>query len=222
MPPHPEQAKHALWKSTQGPHRAWRGPARDSAVAITPLNRGNPTSDKPLNDDQCWSPFDSRSRSWQSGSLLRVASEHREAVSQLNGQSVPLLYERTSRGPELRRSQSDAALAYQSHVRRPHEAPTMLYRAHVWPPHTALSPRGRHRPAATRPPPPEPNPLIRFRSPLRDPRTTDVFGAPITDAPSPRKPRHLMRDYQSPRPSPSSYGMESTHAGVGRAGYWQP
>ena len=220
------------------PHRmpwSYRGPSASSASLperaktpekwVRPLPAGRPTptgiaSPKNPNfknigpsaydddDDppgRPWSPFDHRSDCWQTASLLEVARAHHETMGRLDASF------HMSSTSDLMRSRRGRISTL--------SMPTLLYKAHVWPPHNSLSPRGLQRQVTRERLYPPPFPMTRIRSPLRDPSRTTVFGAPA-GVPTVHPPRRVMRDYVSPRPANTSYGMTSTSMGVGRPGYW--
>ena len=196
--------------------RLWRGPALDSTPAtVRWLRRHHAPLRDELTETRPWTPYSAMNPRWGSGSLLAVARAHHAAVASLNddgGRSLP----RSSSGPlDARRG---------GPMPRCRE-PTMLFVAHTWPPHRALTPRGLPPWSSVppRPPPVSPQwPSNRVRSTLRDHRATSVHGL-LRGSSSDLKcttSAEPTKEYKSPRPSPSRYGLESTHAGVGRPGFF--
>ena len=198
-----DSALHPMTSAARaGGHPPWRGPALDSTAATKRWLRrpggGDYTGPQGQSSSwgPAWTPFSTHSPRW-GGSVIALAQMHHDALAQLPS---------SAHTPPLR--------AYQE--------TTELSRAHVWPPHSALSPAGRPLLPA---PMPRARPFAssrpKVRSLLRDASQTSVLGE-LHDSPRSSSSPSLVpaRDYVSPRPSPSTFGVGSTSAGVGRAGFW--
>ena len=213
--------------------RIWKGPTGDiEGTTIRPLRPRASTPQVRQPHATSWSPFSPHSGSWNTGSVLQLVQERRNV---LNASPTSPRLASPRRG--LRSRDSSLSLP-----RSPgsYRDLTALARAHVWPPHSELTLQGsRHerdwRSDELEPAPSPPTPIVRIRSPLRDPRMSDVRGLRFGSerrlslqtrpqsafAPAPlRSDYHDGYEYVSPRPATASYGIASTHAGVGRAGFW--
>ena len=214
--------------------RCWRGPALDHDLpGVQQLRPRTATSTAPPRHTS-WNPYSPNSEAWKTRSILQLARQHDNALASL---AAPPVLESSSSCTSLRGQRPPRDFRRRD-FRRPPGASrdtTALVARHFWPPHSLLTANGK-RPelpstaALTRTA--SFSDIPRIRSPLLSRRETDVRGVwlgtdeskrPASVA-SPRPRTRLARSasigYRSPRPSPSTYGITSTHAGVGRMGYW--
>ena len=204
-------------------HPPWRGPALDTwmpALLAKQETAGKDQQQTSLQDATGrqlhgpWSPFNAQSQVFQTASVIRLASSHRESLAALPQEA-----------PHIERPRPLSAWSSHDCILRVQGA-TCSSRAHHWPPHFSLSRTGR---PLSGPPAPRPSvhpcPKLRIRASLRDWKTTTVHGLPrvaSAGAFHQRPQTARAKDYVSPRILPSTYGLHSTHAGVGRAGFWRP